>query len=121
MRVEMLQALRRTAVLSGGCLRRQMAVLSIDDSLNGLTEDQIQLRETAKTFAQAELAPHAYEIDRDNNFSQLREFWRKCGEMGFHGITCPEEYGGEIISTAVEFYSLRNDIFYFLTNNPVPK
>lgn len=71
-----------------------MGILSIDDDLNGLTDEQKELRETVKNFAQAELAPHAEAIDKENNFPQLREFWQKCGEMGFHGVTCPEEYGG---------------------------
>lgn len=75
---------------------RSMSVLSIDDALNGLTEEQMELRETVKSFAQAELAPYAGDIDRDNNFPQLREFWKKCGEMGFHGVTCPEEFGGKL-------------------------
>jgi len=80
-------------ILKSACCR-PMSVLAIDDSLNGLTDDQKELRETVKNFAQAELAPHADAIDKANNFPQLREFWMKCGDMGFHGVTCPEEYGG---------------------------
>ena len=72
------------------------SVLAIDDTLNGLTDEQKELRETVKNFAQAELAPYAGDIDKNNEFSQLREFWKKCGDMGFHGITCPEEYGGDV-------------------------
>ena len=79
-------------ILRSSC--RPMSVLAIDDNLNGLTEDQKELRETVKNFAQAELAPHADAIDKQNDFPQLREFWKKCGDMGFHGVTCPEEYGG---------------------------
>ena len=75
--------------------KRPFSVLSIDDTLNGLTDDQKELRTAAITFAQSELAPFAEEIDKTNNFSSLREFWKKCGDMGFHGITCPEEYGGK--------------------------
>ena len=71
-----------------------MGILAIDDMLNGLTDDEKQLRESVTAFAQTELAPYAQAIDKENNFTQLREFWKKCGDMGFHGITCPEEYGG---------------------------
>jgi isovaleryl-CoA dehydrogenase len=27
-------------------------------------------------------------------FKDFRKFWLQCGEMGLHGITSPEEYGG---------------------------
>lgn len=45
-------------------------------------------------FAQKELAPFAYEIDKNNEFKQLRSFWKKCGELGLLGITAATEYGG---------------------------
>lgn len=66
----------------------------IDDDVFGLSDEQKQLRETAFNFAQKELAPYADEIDRMNNFSKLKEFWKKLGGMGFLGITAPVEYGG---------------------------
>jgi hypothetical protein len=44
---------------------------------NGLSEEHIQLREAVFNFAQKELAPHAQAIDKENNFSDLRAFWRK--------------------------------------------
>ena len=91
-------AVRATGRLFKSTCRRTMSVLAIDDDLNGLTDDQKELRETVKNFAQTELAPYAEAIDKDNNFPQLREFWQKCGEMGFHGVTCPEEYGGRYLA-----------------------
>ena len=91
----MLAARAAGRILKSTC-RRSYSVLAIDDDLNGLTDDQKELRETVKGFAQAELAPYADAIDKENNFTQLREFWKKCGDMGFHGITCPEEYGGSL-------------------------
>jgi alkylation response protein AidB-like acyl-CoA dehydrogenase len=38
------------------------------------------------------LAPRAAEIDEKNEFA--RELWPEMGELGLHGITVPEEFGG---------------------------
>ncbi|MFI4996639.1 MAG: acyl-CoA dehydrogenase family protein, partial [Hyphomicrobiales bacterium] len=62
---------------------------SLDFAL-GETADM--LRETVASFAQAEIAPRADEIDRKNEFP--RDLWPKLGALGLHGITVEEEYGG---------------------------
>src|SRR6187455_719958 len=56
----------------------------------GETADAI--RETVQRFASAEVAPIAAEIDKTDRFP--RELWPKMGELGLHGITVEEEYGG---------------------------
>jgi isovaleryl-CoA dehydrogenase len=56
----------------------------------GETADAI--RDTVRDFSQAEIAPRAAEIDRDNQFP--RDLWPKLGALGLHGITVEEEYGG---------------------------
>ncbi len=62
-------------------------------SLNfNLGETIDALRETTHKFAQAELAPRAADIDRDNLFPA--DMWKKFGDMGLLGITVSEEYGG---------------------------
>ena len=62
-------------------------------SLNfGLGETIDMLREQTRNLVDAELAPRAAEIDRENQFPL--EMWRRFGDMGLLGITVPEEYGG---------------------------
>ncbi len=56
----------------------------------GETADAI--RESVFSFAQAEIAPLAAEIDRTDQFPM--HLWRKMGDLGVLGITVPEEYGG---------------------------
>ena len=50
------------------------------------------IRETAQRFAQDKIAPRAAEIDADNAFP--RDLWPQMGELGLHGITVEEEWGG---------------------------
>lgn len=57
-----------------------------------LTEEQLLLQRTVKQFAKKEIAPLAYEIDRDERFPY--ENWKKAAELGLLGITAPEKYGG---------------------------
>ena len=57
-----------------------------------LGESADMIRESARAFCEKEIAPHAAQIDRDNQFP--RELWPKLGALGLHGITTPEEYGG---------------------------
>jgi isovaleryl-CoA dehydrogenase len=56
----------------------------------GETADAI--RDTVRDFAQDEIAPRADEIDRTNTFP--RDLWPRMGELGLHGITVEEEFGG---------------------------
>lgn len=62
-------------------------------SLNfGLGETIEMLRDQTRNLVNAELAPRAAEIDRENQFPQ--DMWRRFGDLGLLGITVPEEYGG---------------------------
>ena len=57
-----------------------------------LTEDQRAFADTARQFAQAELAPHAAHWDAEGIFP--KEAIAKAGELGFCGLYAPEAAGG---------------------------
>lgn len=57
-----------------------------------LTEAQIQIQRAARTFARAQLAPHAARWDESATFP--REALRRMGELGLMGVTVPEAWGG---------------------------
>jgi isovaleryl-CoA dehydrogenase len=58
----------------------------------GLGETADALRDQVQRFASAEVAPIAAEIDKTDRFP--RELWPKMGDLGLHGITVEEEFGG---------------------------
>jgi len=57
-----------------------------------LGEDVDALRDAVREFAQAEIAPRAAEIDKNDQFPM--DLWQKMGSLGVLGITVDEEYGG---------------------------
>jgi len=57
-----------------------------------LAEEQLLLRETARAFAQRELAPHAAAWDREVRFPA--EALAELGKLGFMGMLVPPEHGG---------------------------
>ncbi len=57
-----------------------------------LGDDINALREAVQAFAAAEIAPRAAEIDHSDQFPM--DLWQKMCELGLHGITVPEAYGG---------------------------
>ena len=57
-----------------------------------LSDDQREIRELARRFADAEIAPHAAAWDRGHIFPL--DVVRRLGELGMLGLCLPERYGG---------------------------
>jgi alkylation response protein AidB-like acyl-CoA dehydrogenase len=62
-----------------------------------LTDEHESIRQTARNFAQKEIAPVAAEFDESGEFPS--KTIKKMGDMGFMGIEVPEEYGGAGMDT----------------------
>ena len=58
-----------------------------------LGESADMIRETTRRYAADKIAPLAKRIDADDWFPR-DELWASMGELGLHGITVAEEYGG---------------------------
>jgi butyryl-CoA dehydrogenase len=57
-----------------------------------LTEEQVQVRDLCRQFADEELRPNARRWDERHEFP--REAVRKLGELGLMGVAVPPEWGG---------------------------
>jgi len=57
-----------------------------------LGENAAMIRDAAARFADERIAPMAAAIDAEDRFP--RELWTEMGELGLHGITVEEEWGG---------------------------
>jgi alkylation response protein AidB-like acyl-CoA dehydrogenase len=70
-----------------------------------LSDIQKTILETAKKFATEVIAPGA--IERDINHEFPKEILRQLGELGFMGVTVPEEYDGVGLDTISYVLALR--------------
>jgi alkylation response protein AidB-like acyl-CoA dehydrogenase len=61
-------------------------------SLHELSDEQREIRELARRFADEEIAPRAAQWDREHTFP--REVFAQLGELGLMGVCVPEENGG---------------------------
>ncbi len=61
------------------------------------TETQLMIQETARKFAEDELAPTALERDEKEEFPYSAV--KKLGELGFMGMMVPEQYNGAGLDT----------------------
>jgi len=65
------------------------------------TEEHEVFRESFKDFLQKEVVPHIEKWEKTGDIERF--IWKKFGEMGYFGLSYPEEYGG-----------LNLDIFYMV-------
>ena len=56
------------------------------------TPDQLRWRDTARAFAREIIAPRADQLDRDNQVPY--DIMAQMADVGFMGLTLPEQYGG---------------------------
>lgn len=56
------------------------------------TPEHTMLRETVKSFTEAEVEPQAHEFDRSEKFNL--SLFKKIGDLGLLGLTVPEQFGG---------------------------
>jgi butyryl-CoA dehydrogenase len=57
-----------------------------------LSREHEEFRSSVREFAEAEIAPHAAQWDRDHHFPT--DVVQKMGSLGLFGLTAPEEFGG---------------------------
>jgi butyryl-CoA dehydrogenase len=57
-----------------------------------LSREHEEFRRSVREFAQAEIAPHAAQWDREHHFPV--DVVQKMGALGLFGLTAPEEFGG---------------------------
>jgi len=57
-----------------------------------LSREHEEFRRSVREFAEAEIAPHAAQWDRDHYFPV--DVVRQMGKLGLFGLTAPEEFGG---------------------------
>ena len=72
----------------------------------GLGETADAIRDTTARWAAERLAPRAAEIDEKNAFA--RDLWPEMGELGLHGITVEEEYGGSGLGVEAVYQQYRD-------------
>src|SRR5205814_1791354 len=61
-----------------------------------LSDEQKQIKQMVRDFAESEIKPHLAEWDEAQHFPV--ETFKRAGELGMLGVTLPEEYGGAGLS-----------------------
>jgi alkylation response protein AidB-like acyl-CoA dehydrogenase len=61
-----------------------------------LSDEELQIQQAAREFADKELAPRAAEIDRTHEMP--RDLLAKLAELGYLGVVAPEDLGGSGLS-----------------------
>jgi alkylation response protein AidB-like acyl-CoA dehydrogenase len=61
-----------------------------------LTDEQLQIQQMVRDFAESEIKPHLFEWDEAQHFPV--DTFKRAGGLGMLGVTIPEEYGGAGLS-----------------------
>jgi alkylation response protein AidB-like acyl-CoA dehydrogenase len=61
-----------------------------------LTDEQLQIQQMVRDFAESEIKPHLAEWDEAQHFPV--DTFKRAGQLGMLGVTMPEEYGGAGLS-----------------------
>src|SRR3546814_13884727 len=73
----------------------------MDQSLDfALGENADMIRETTARFAADRIAPLAAQIDAEDWFP--RDLWPEMGQLGLHGLTVEQEWGGRGLGRSEE-------------------
>ncbi len=70
-----------------------VASATMTHSYNPFTEEHEMFRRTVRNFVEKEIAPYADEWEEAGQ-APLHELFKKMGDLGFLGLTYPEEVGG---------------------------
>ncbi len=84
---------KRAGVRESGSDLPQIAESRLPMDLS-LTEEQQMIKDTARSFAESELAPVAAELDQGAGRETLLANLKKLAELGFMGLNVKAEYGG---------------------------
>lgn len=70
--------------------------VAVIDPIIGLTSDQAEFYQLARTFADEQLRPFAQKWDEDHHFPL--DTYKKCADLGFAGIFVRDDVGGTGLS-----------------------
>lgn len=70
--------------------------MAVDQQSDGLvfTEEHQAFRQSLRRFVDKEINPHVDKWEEERNFP-AHELFKKMGDLGFLGVSYPEEYGGQ--------------------------
>ncbi|QTH64058.1 acyl-CoA dehydrogenase family protein [Psychrosphaera ytuae] len=72
-----------------------------------LTEEQQLIQDTARQFAENELAPNAAELDKTGNREILLRNLKQLAELGFMGLNADADYGGSEVGPVAFSLAIR--------------
>ncbi|KAJ3067918.1 Isobutyryl-CoA dehydrogenase, mitochondrial [Podochytrium sp. JEL0797] len=86
------RSVAKTFVPVSNAIPRRSLLTSVVNPKDGLSEEEVEIYDLAKRFADAELAPNMRTWDETSFFPV--ETMKKAAELGFGAIYCSDEFGG---------------------------